>query len=84
MVTGQKDISAAAKALKNFAAEFDKLKLKFGYLNNQRLHRAAELLIYSNLSLLDICFKVGFDNPSYFHRLFKQFHGTTPSGYRRR
>ena len=26
VVTGQKDISAAAKALKNFAAEFDKLK----------------------------------------------------------
>jgi large subunit ribosomal protein L10 len=37
VVTGKKDISVAAKALKNFAAEFDKLKLKFGYLNNQRL-----------------------------------------------
>src|SRR5947207_6279485 len=37
VVTGQKDISAAAKALKNFAAEFDKLRLKFGFLNNQRL-----------------------------------------------
>lgn len=37
VVTGQKDISAAAKTLKNFAAEFDKLKLKFGYLNNERL-----------------------------------------------
>ena len=35
VVTGKKDISAAAKAVKNFAAEFDKLKLKFGYLNNQ-------------------------------------------------
>ena len=32
VVTGQKDISAAAKALKNFAAEFDKLKIKFGLL----------------------------------------------------
>jgi large subunit ribosomal protein L10 len=37
VVTGKKDISVAAKALKNFAAEFDKLKLKFGYLNSQRL-----------------------------------------------
>jgi len=27
VVTGQKDISAAAKGLKNFAAEFDKLKI---------------------------------------------------------
>src|SRR5271169_6663787 len=40
VVTGQKDISAAAKALKNFGAEFDKLKVKFGYLNNLRLEEA--------------------------------------------
>ena len=45
VVTGQKDISAAAKALKNFAAEFDKLKLKFGYLNNQRLDEATILAL---------------------------------------
>src|SRR6516162_2202246 len=37
VVTGEKDISAAAKAVKNFASEFDKLKLKFGYMGNQRL-----------------------------------------------
>ena len=37
VVTGQKDISAAAKAVKNFGAEFDKLKVKFGFLNNKRL-----------------------------------------------
>ena len=42
VVTGKKDISAAAKALKNFAAEFDKLKLKFGYLNNQRLENSRD------------------------------------------
>jgi large subunit ribosomal protein L10 len=41
VVTGKKDISAAAKVVKNFAAEFDKLKLKFGYLNNQRLEGAS-------------------------------------------
>ena len=41
VVTGQKDISAAAKALKNFSAEFDKPKFRFGYLNNQRLEEAA-------------------------------------------
>ena len=45
VVTGKKDISAAAKAVKNFAAEFDKLKLKFGYLNNQRLDEASILTL---------------------------------------
>ncbi len=37
VVTGQKDVSAAAKIVKTFQAEFEKPKLKFGYLNNQRL-----------------------------------------------
>ncbi|MGC9036409.1 MAG: 50S ribosomal protein L10, partial [Verrucomicrobiia bacterium] len=37
VVTGKKDISAAAKVIKTFAAEFERPKIKFGYLNNQRL-----------------------------------------------
>ncbi len=40
VVTGQRDISAAAKVVKTFGAEFDRLKVKFGYLNNQRLETA--------------------------------------------
>jgi large subunit ribosomal protein L10 len=53
VVTGQKDISAAAKALKNFAAEFDKLKVKFGYLNNQRLEEAG-IIALADLPSLDV------------------------------
>ena len=37
VVTGKKDISAAAKVVKTFTAEFEKPKMKFGYLNSQRL-----------------------------------------------
>ena len=37
VVTGQKDIAGAAKVLKTFKAEFDKPKIRFGYLGNQRL-----------------------------------------------
>lgn len=53
VVTGQKDISAAAKALKNFAAEFDKLKVKFGYLNNQRIEEAG-IIALADLPSLDV------------------------------
>ena len=53
VVTGKKDISAAAKVVKNFAAEFDKLKLKFGYLNNQRLEEAS-ILALADLPSLDV------------------------------
>src|SRR5437016_2387890 len=48
VVTGQRDISAAAKVVKSFQAEFDKPKLRFGYLNSQRLE-TAELVILADL-----------------------------------
>jgi large subunit ribosomal protein L10 len=53
VVTGQKDISAAAKTVKNFGAEFDKLKVQFGYLDNQRLEQAA-ILVLADLPSLDV------------------------------
>jgi large subunit ribosomal protein L10 len=40
VITGQRDISAAAKVAKTFQTEFDKPKIKFGFLNNQRLETA--------------------------------------------
>jgi large subunit ribosomal protein L10 len=39
VVTGQRDISTAAKVVKTFGTEFDRLKVQFGYLNNQRLEQ---------------------------------------------
>lgn len=53
VVTGQKDISAAAKILKNFQAEFDKPKVQFGYLDNQRLE-TKELTELADLPSLDV------------------------------
>lgn len=45
VVTGQKDISAAAKILKSFSAEFEKPKIKFGFLGNQRIEAEAVLAL---------------------------------------
>ena len=53
VVTGAKDVSSAAKVLKNFAAEFDKLKIKFGYLNNARLEEAGVIAL-ADLPSLDV------------------------------
>ena len=53
VVTGQKDISAAAKVLKNFGAEFDKLKVKFGYLGSQRLEQA-DLITLADLPSIEV------------------------------
>lgn len=53
VVTGEKDVSAAAKAVKNFRAEFEKPEFQFGYLNNDRLE-AAELMTLADLPPLDV------------------------------
>src|SRR5437763_9790835 len=37
VVTGQRDISVAAKVVKTFGTEFERLKIQFGYLSNQRI-----------------------------------------------
>ena len=53
VVTGQRDISTAAKVVKTFAAEFDRLKVQFGYLNNQRLEQAA-IMTLADLPSLEV------------------------------
>ena len=44
VVTGKRDISVAAKVVKTFGSEFDKLKIQFGFLNNARLEARISLL----------------------------------------
>jgi large subunit ribosomal protein L10 len=53
VVTGQKDISAAAKAVKVFATEFDRLKVHFGYMNNERLAQA-DLMALADLPSIEV------------------------------
>ncbi len=53
VVSGQKDISTAAKVVKTFGSEFDKLKVHFGYLNNQRLEQA-ELIKLADLPSIEV------------------------------
>ncbi len=53
VVTGRQDVSATAKTLKTFSAEFDKPKLKFGFLNNQRLE-GKDLMILADLPSIDV------------------------------
>lgn len=53
VVTGRQDVSVAAKVLKTFSSEFDKPKLKFGFLNNQRLE-SKDLLTLADLPSLEV------------------------------
>ncbi|MGA2175523.1 MAG: 50S ribosomal protein L10 [Verrucomicrobiota bacterium] len=53
VVTGQRDVASAAKVVKTFSAEFEKPKIRFGYLKNQRLE-SADILALADLPSLDV------------------------------
>jgi large subunit ribosomal protein L10 len=53
VITGQKDFFPAAKVVKNFAAEFTKPKIQFGYLNNKRME-SAEIIVLADLPSLEV------------------------------
>lgn len=53
-------------------------------LQTKRLNQAAFLLSTTKLSVADIIQAVGYDNTSYFYRVFQNRFGMTPSGYRQR
>ncbi len=53
------------------------------YLNDYRLTLASRLLASSDSSILDIAAEAGFENLSYFNRLFKKRFGVTPREYRK-
>ena len=53
------------------------------YVNHQRLARSKLLLRDSDLTVLNISNRLGFNNVSYFNRLFKKHYGKTPTEYRK-
>jgi len=54
------------------------------YINARRIELARELLATTDQSLTDICYQTGFNNTSYFSRLFKRYERLSPSAYRKK
>jgi AraC-like DNA-binding protein len=56
----------------------------FAYLNRIRIEKACLLLKNSDLTITEIAFSVGYNNISFFNRMFKRAMAVTPGEYRRR
>ncbi|MEO1679987.1 MAG: AraC family transcriptional regulator [Pseudomonadota bacterium] len=54
------------------------------YVNRIRIQHAAMLLAGTDRPLAEVAADCGFENLSYFHRLFRDQYGTTPRSYRTR
>jgi AraC-like DNA-binding protein len=53
------------------------------HLQEKRLSQAAFLLKNTTLSVEDVAIAVGYENKSYFHRIFTARFETTPKKYRK-
>lgn len=66
---------------------FTKIKSLTGFspvefIREMRFERAAEYMRTTNMSISEISYQVGIDDPRYFSRCFKQKFGETPSDYK--
>jgi AraC-like DNA-binding protein len=53
------------------------------YIRKMRLMRAAELLKDPTLSISEVAYQTGFEDPNYFSRNFKEYFGVTASQFRK-
>lgn len=51
-------------------------------VQTKRLSQAAYLLASTGMNVMDVALAVGYDNISYFHRIFQKKYGMTPRSYR--
>lgn len=58
-------------------------KTPIDYINYYRIECAAERLLYSQESVTEVAFGCGFNDLSYFVKIFKRYKGTTPTQYRK-
>ena len=52
------------------------------YVNSFRIARARELLEHSDMTVTEIAFAAGFNEPAYFSRMFRKFTGKSPRHFR--
>lgn len=54
------------------------------YLNSVRLSKSKELILYSDLTLTEICEQCGFNNYNYFIKQFKSVFGEPPHRFKKK
>ena len=54
------------------------------YINSLRINYSSNLLINTNIPIINICYDAGFGSLSYFYRVFNDHHGVSPKDFRER
>ena len=80
----QKVASLANLSVPSFCTYFKKImKVTFtDFLNQYRIQRSC-ILLQQDKTIADACFECGFNNVTYFNKVFKKFLNTTPSAFKK-
>lgn len=54
------------------------------YFNNLKIQKACQYLTFTSLSIKEISFRLGYNDPLYFSRLFSSIMQSSPMGYRKK
>jgi len=54
------------------------------YHNKKRIEAAKDLLKDNEMQITNVCYSLGFNDTSYFNRVFRKYEGVTPSLYKKR
>ena len=80
------------KKFEDLDKALDKIRQKYGqdavvrggqYVRRRRLSLAGEKLLSSDVKVIDLAVKYGYDSPDSFTKAFTRFHGSTPTDVRR-
>lgn len=73
-------------APKTLSSKFNKLRLQNPNeaIKNRIVLEAKRLLVYTDLSVKEIAYWLGYDDPAYFNRMFAQKTAIAPAGFRKR
>ena len=52
------------------------------YINSLRINYASNLLINTNIPIINVCYDTGFGSLSYFYRVFNDHNGVSPKEFR--
>lgn len=55
----------------------------YEYLRVMRMKKAAEMLLTEDLTIAEVAYSVGINDPFYFSKCFKNQFGVSPSAYRK-
>ena len=71
----------SGRSLSSFKRDFQSIygETPAKWIREKRLSKARQMLQASQMSVADVAYSLGFENPTHFSRIFKQQYGISPS-----